>query len=358
MTEKEANNTLYREVSKRVDEWLDIHDGETFDLDIVCRHLEIASAEGRKQAANKLRNEVLKGRLEKSNRIYRYINNNINYINWYEGGMGETYFDLIFPSNHQAKDLSYFSFQDSIRISPGSVIVVAGQTNAGKSCFARNLVWDNMDKHKIRMQVSQTSAAAFARYASNMTWSNPMIDIKTPKFELIERYEDFQDLIVPGWLNIVDWLDADKVEYYKIGALIKAMQAKVGDGVLAVMIQKNSNSQFGDGGEKSAKWADLYITLSYNREKNFSRLNIEKAKEWVGNHDPNGRVYGYEIVNYGSQLANIREVKRCAKCWGTGRDKQNNECYNCAGIGYTDVGAVTKQPKAVAMEMDKEALPF
>ncbi len=111
MTEKEANNTLYREVSKRIDEWLDIHDGETFDLDIVCRHLEIASAEGRKQAANKLRNEVLKGRLEKSNRIYRYINNNINYINWYEGGMGETYFDLIFPSNHQAKDLSYFPFR-------------------------------------------------------------------------------------------------------------------------------------------------------------------------------------------------------------------------------------------------------
>jgi predicted Zn-ribbon and HTH transcriptional regulator len=102
------------------------------------------------------------------------------------------------------------------------------------------------------------------------------------------------------------------------------------------MIQKNSFGEFGDGGEKSAKWADLYLTLNYNREKNFTRLSILKAKEWVGNHDPNGRNYGFEIINYGSQLANIREVKKCTTCYGTGRNKANSECGTCAGIGYID----------------------
>jgi hypothetical protein len=184
-----------------------------------------------------------------------------------------------------------------------------------------------------------------------MIWANPMKDPKTPKFELIERYEDFQDLISPGAFNLVDWLDADKVEYYKIGLLIKTMQSKVGDGVLAVAIQKNSNSEFGDGGEKSAKWADLYLTLSYNREKNFNRLNVVKAKEWVGNHDPNGKIYGFEIIKYGSQLANIREVKKCTKCWGAGKDRGGYECSFCEGIGYTDVARVTKQPKEVPMNL-------
>lgn len=342
----------YKLISIMVDEWLNLHKDETFDLETICRQLNITDKDRRNLVTIKLAYEVKHAkRLEKNNRIYRYINNNIINIPWYKRGMGEKYFDLTFPSNHQENDLSYFSFQDSMTIAPGSVIVVAGQTNAGKSCFARNIVWDNMDTHKIRMQVSQTSAAAFARYAANMTWADPMIDPDTPKFELIERYEDFQDLIVPGWLNIVDWLDADKIEYYKIGMLIKAMQTKVEDGVLVVMIQKNSNSQFGDGGEKSAKWADLYLTMSYNREKNFSRLNIEKAKEWTGKHDPNGKIYGFEIVNYGSQLANIREVRKCIRCWGSGRDKQGNECYECEGIGFVEVGRVTRQPRKVEMDM-------
>jgi hypothetical protein len=176
-----------------------------------------------------------------------------------------------------------------------------------------------------------------------MAWANPMRDSQTPKFDLIERYEDFQDLILTNGFNVVDWLDADKVEYYKIGSLIKAMQTKVGTGILFVMIQKNSFGEFGDGGEKSAKWADLYLTLNYNREKNFTRLSILKAKEWVGNHDPNGRNYGFEIVNYGSQMANIREVKKCTVCYGVGRNKSGTDCNMCGGIGYIDSFRVVKK---------------
>jgi hypothetical protein len=241
--------------------------------------------------------------------------------------------------------MSYFSFQDSIRLSPASVIVCAGQTNAGKSALARNLVWDNFDKHQVRYMVSQTSGPAFARYAALMKWGNPMKDDGTPKFDLIERYEDFQDLILPDGINIADWLDADKIEYYKIGSLIKQMQIKLKNGILVVMIQKNSFSEFGDGGEKSAKWADLYLTLNYNREKNFTRMNIIKAKEWIGNHDPNGKVYGFEIINYGTQLSNIREVKKCHTCWGTGKDKKDgSDCGVCDGTGYCYEGKVTHQP--------------
>jgi hypothetical protein len=341
----------YRDISKLVDNWLELHKDEEFDLDIICRHLQINERENRNLVTIKLAREVKQGKLEKSKRLYRYIDNNINYINWWEIKDPDQYVNINFPSNHQAKDLSYFSLQDIVRMSAASVGVIAGETNAGKSVWARNLVWDNMDIHHVRYLVSQTSAAAFARYARNMTWANPMKDHNTPKFEVIERYEDFQDLILPDAFNIVDWLDADKIDYYKIGALIKAMQVKLRNGLLWVMIQKNSGTDWGDGGIKSAKWADVYLTISHNKEKNFTRLNVQKAKEWIGNHDPNGKVYGFEIVNYGSQLANIREVKRCPKCWGSGRDKQNNECYNCAGIGYLDVSRVIKKS-------EPEALPF
>lgn len=325
----------YKLVSKNVENWLLLHQDETFDLDTICRQLNITDAESRNLVTIKLAYEVKHQNLEKSNRVYRYINNNIINIPWYENGTGN-YVNLNFPSNHEPTDMSYFSFQDSVKLSPASVTIVAGQTNAGKSTFARNLVWDNMDSLHVRYLVSQTSGPAFARYAANMKWANPMKEDRKPKFELIERYEDFQDLILPTALNIVDWLDADKVEYYKIGMLIKQMQTKLTTGLLVVMIQKNSASEFGDGGEKSAKWADLYLTLNYNREKNFTRLTVVKAKEWVGNKDPNGKMYGFEIINYGSQLANIREVKKCNRCWGVGKDKKGDECGNCQGVGYVN----------------------
>jgi hypothetical protein len=343
----------YHTISRMVENWINLHKDETFDLDIICRQLGLTDAKSRNLVTIKLAYETKRKNLEKSNRLYRYIDNNIVNIPWYETGP-ENYFDLTFPSSHDPNDLSYFPFQDSVRLSPCSVIVVAGQTNAGKSTFSRHLTWDNMDKHPVRYLVSQTSAAAFARYARAMTWNTGLKAPGKPKFELIERYEDFQDVISPHGIDIVDWLDADKIEYYKIGSLIKAMQVKKTDGILVVMIQKKSNSEFGDGGEKSAKWADLYITLSYNREKNFTRADIVKAKEWVGEHDPNGKSYGFQITNYGNYFSNIREVKKCTVCWGTGRNKQNGECSGCSGIGYIDSYRAVKKQIKPALLLDKE----
>lgn len=346
---------LYRKASIAFDKWLKLHEDETFTLDDVCKQLNLIDSEKREAMSKVLWYEAHKPkpRLEKSNRIYRYINNNINILKWWELGEVDQYIPITFPASHDPDDMSYFSFQDSVRMSPASVAVFAGMTNAGKSLIARHLVWDNMDKHKVRLMVSQTSSHAFARYAKNMKWANPM-NGDSPKFDLIERYDDFQDIILPDGFNIVDWLDADKIDYYKIGMLIKGMQIKLTTGILVVMLQKNSDKEWGDGGVKGAKWADLYITLSYNREQNFSRAQILKAKEWIGDHDPNGKNYGFEIVNYGSQLANIREVKKCPKCWGYGKIK-NEDCFNCNGLGWVDGFRVTYKP--VQMEIEPDEIP-
>jgi hypothetical protein len=333
-TDKCLTNPQGKIIWGLVDDWLEMHQDEKFDLDTICRHLDIKNRDDRHHVIKKLSYEVEHKNIEKSDKVYRYIYKELNIINWYSTNV-EYYLPIVFPSSHKDGN-TYLNFQDSVRLSPASVTVIAGQTNAGKSCLARNLVWDNMDRMPVRYMVSQTSGHAFHRYALNMPWADPMIDGK-PKFELIEHYENFQDVIRPDALNIVDWLDADKVEYYKIGSLIKAMQTKVTTGALVVCIQKNSDKDYGDGGIKSAKWADLYLSLSYNREKNFTRLEVMKAKEWIGNSDPNGKSYGFEIIDYGAQLSNIREVKKCVKCWGHGKDKKGDDCGACYGIGWIDM---------------------
>ena len=73
-SEANLEDSTYKKVSVIVDTWLEVHKGETFDLDLVCRQLQITERENRHFVAMKLAYEVRQGKLEKLNRIYRYIN--------------------------------------------------------------------------------------------------------------------------------------------------------------------------------------------------------------------------------------------------------------------------------------------
>jgi hypothetical protein len=260
----------------------------------------------------------------------------------------ENYFPLSFPENHTENDLTYFGFADAVRLSPGSLIVIAGQSNAGKSCFARNLVWENLDRdYSIQLMVSETTTTAFARYAQRMTWRKPLKENGTPKFELVERFRDFKDIVMNGSLTIVDWLDMPDGDYYRIGTRMQEIKEQNPDGITVILIQKDGSKEDGRGGMFSRELASLYLTMDYrklpNEEDYINWITVKKAKEWVGEHDPNNRAYAFAIANYGTQFTNIREIKKCSKCYGHGVVGKN-ECLNCSGTGIVEVYRVTRQP--------------
>ena len=49
MTEIDTNHPKYGRVSRLVDDWLLLHKGETFDLDLICRQLQAVTREGRQK---------------------------------------------------------------------------------------------------------------------------------------------------------------------------------------------------------------------------------------------------------------------------------------------------------------------
>jgi hypothetical protein len=63
---------LYKQASKAVEDWLELHQDEEFDLDKICRQLEIHDAGKRNLITIKLAHEVKAGKLEKSKHLYRY----------------------------------------------------------------------------------------------------------------------------------------------------------------------------------------------------------------------------------------------------------------------------------------------
>lgn len=333
MTESKANEGLYKQVSKLVDDWILMHQDETFNLDTICKQLEVTSRDARTAVTTKLWHLVKDGKLEKNNTIYRYINTIYKEEEWWKAA--ENYFPLNFPSNHHNDDNSYFGFADCIKLTAGSLLVIAGQTSAGKSAFCRNLLWDNMHQKHCRYMVSETSSSSFRNYANRMTWENWQNGDTKPCFEFIPRYKDFQDIILPDAINIIDWLDIPSGEYYRIGQEMQKIKEKLNNGIAVIAIQKDGNKDYGRGGTFSIELASVYLTIDYDREHNLNWLMVKKAKEWTGEYDPNNKIYGFQITDYGTQFSNIREIRKCKDCYGSGKSR-GNECVACSGTGWID----------------------
>jgi len=319
----------YKKISALVDDWIAIHAGESFTLDLICRQLNINERENRKQTAVKLNHEVKQGILEKNNPphtppVYTSVSKDIKYIDWVN--VKDTLpLDFKFP--YGIEDNSEFGFSDKVVISPGDVIVVAGVSNMGKTTMVLNMLWENMDCYPCVLMGNEYTPGKFARRVARMTWKEPTNGNGLPKFELIDRRERWWDAIKPGHINFIDWINLED-NFYQIGMIIDKCQQKVGDGVLVPVIQKSPTSTLGRGGGFSKDLASLYLTLDFNR------LTIEKAKEWH-TENPNNKMYGFTIVDGGSKFHNIREIVKCKACWGKGM-VHGSECGTCQGTGYCD----------------------
>jgi len=309
-----------------VDTWLKYHVGERFDLDIVCRQLNITDRDARTEIAKKLSYEVAHENLEKSDRLYTYTNKTYTLIDWTHSSE-INFLDITWPSSHE-EDESSFGFDECVRVSPGDIIVIAGLSNMGKTLFCLNLLWDNMDKYPCTLMGNEYTAGKFKRRVSRMTWADPLNENGVPKFELIHRREDWKSIIRPNNINIIDWI-ALSDNFYQIGKVIDGIQSKLHDGIAIISLQKHEGKTLGMGGGFSEELASLYFLID------FERLTVRKCKEWHG-HNPNGEMFSFTIVDGGTKFHDIRKVKKCFKCYGTGKFRQG-ECESCAGTGVIEV---------------------
>jgi hypothetical protein len=326
--EQKEKSSLYKAASKAVDEWLEMHKGETFDLDTICRQLSIDEAEKRNLITIKLSYLVKHNILDKNNKIYRYIDTSVKDINWLDANENES---LTIKWPYGVEDNSRFGFDGCSVVSPGDVIIIAGTSNMGKTTFCMNFLWENMDTFPCTLMGNEYTPVKFKRRAMRMNWKSPTNGDGRPKFELIERHDNWKDIVRPDNINIIDWINLED-NFYRIGSIIEGIQSKLNKGIALISIQKDANKQFGLGGGFSQHLASLYLTVDYQR------MTVMKAKEWF-NHDPNNQIYGFEIVNYGTKFNRIREIKKCKRCFGTGK-KGGSECDECHGTGFVDVNDI------------------
>lgn len=320
----------YKKVAELVDNWLEIHQNETFDLDIICRQLEIHQRENRNNVAKKLSYEVNRGNLEKKVRNYRSILSlkEKEYIDWTIASEKDA-LDIRWPFSH--KDNSCFGFDGHVVIRPADLIVVAGQSNKGKSTFARNFLWENMDYFPCQMMVNEYAPGRFKSVVNRMDWRSGVGSNGCPKFQMIVRREDWEYAIEPDCVNIIDWINLSD-NFYQIGKIMEDIQKRLRDGICLIVLQKGETATLGRGGQFSLDMASLYMTVDNNV------LTVVKAKEPANGRNPNGETYRFDITDGGAQFSGIKRVVKCIRCGGKGvrweKGSGNTTCSDCEGTGW------------------------
>jgi hypothetical protein len=252
-----------RNISQEVREWALLND-VNFLLKDCYNELKIVKKEEMTNARVTINAMVKEGLLSKDDHIrgkYTTIKE-----------LEENIIDLNAADNTNLTIKFPFGIHRQVKIMPKNIIIVAGESNAGKSAFLLNVAAKNMIDHPVFYFSSEMGGAELKERLQNFNEKMPFIMWKHCTF--IERSLDFDIAIRPDAINIIDFLEIHD-EFYKIGGFIKKIFDKLNKGVAIIAIQKNPGRDDGLGGQRSLEKARLYLSMSPGL------IRIVKAKNWM-----------------------------------------------------------------------------
>lgn len=266
-----------RNLSREVRDWVDSTFGNIYSTE-VKKLLQISTIQEEKNLSiifKRLCDEKVLERLSK-NGSFRRVENIAEEID-------------IFSDTDNPLNLNYpLGIESFVHTMPKSIIIIAGESDAGKTAFLLNFSSLNLDYYPITYFSSEMGPTELKDRISK--FSRPIQDWKKVSFK--ERSSNFQDVIEPDKINIIDYLElAD--DFYKVGGQIKAIFDKLNKGIALIALQKKIGSELARGGDFTMEKARLYITLSRN-----NICKIIKAKNWVSSMvKPTGKQRKYILLH-------------------------------------------------------------
>jgi len=260
-------------------------------------------------------------------------------VRWWDDGKVEAPLEFQFPRSYH--DDTTFGIENLVEVFAGDLILISGRSNYGKTAMALSIMAENLNLMPTILMGSEYTSSdgkekpKFKRRRRNMDWVQWITDNGQPRFELLPVGGDYEDYIKPDYMNVIDWVSLPG-EYYLIDKLLKSLKDRAGGGITVAVIQKKKDVDYGEGGERTEWYADVSLKIDAFGEHQ-SLLTIGKVKAPKGRVE--GRTWAFDIVDYGANLENIREVIKCTRCFGKGyvrSGQENKRCPMCLGMKYVD----------------------
>ena len=204
---------------------------------------------------------------------YRYMNGQMEEIDFLN--VDVTPYPIKYP----------FGVHELVETYKKSLVVLAGEPNAGKTAYLLNLAWKNKALRPVYFSSEMGAAELQIRLKK---FNHPLSDWKDVRF--ISKSADFKAVIDPNGLNIIDYLEVAK-DFYEIGGLLTEIFNTLNDGVAVVGIQKPTGRDTGIGGARTLDKARLYMAIEPGI------LKIVKGKLWRQDCvNPNGMFVKWTLV--------------------------------------------------------------
>lgn len=246
---------------------------------------------------------------------------------------------------------------EMVNVYPGSIVVIAGSSNSGKSSMALNFIhacFAYLSTLRERYNIYSTLAClsktrkkpeTFAEYLAeymnpqsqeaevhyfNSEMAGPEMRDRLEAFpggaedfrkvNFWKRSGDFADAIRPNGINVIDYMEAYD-EFWKVGQWINEIHKELNRGIAVIVLQKKKGNEIGRGGELTIEKPRLYLSLESNPPHG-GICKIVKAKSFPDpNDNPNGKEIDFKLVN-GADFIPISEWRHVSE---KDREKINNE---------------------------------
>jgi hypothetical protein len=290
-----ANREIDQRIMDAVVDWIDLAHG-TFRLNDLVNELKYSGRDEIVEVKIAIKRLLHAGHLKEHKTINgSYTKTDIDMVKMQRVKEKSPPIDLWWP----------LDLHDKVVTIPGSLVIVAGVSNAGKSSFMLNFVEKNMNKHKIRYISSEWSNEERDTHLEDFGVSIDEWDSKVDFFAKKDTTLPFDNYIDPDSINIIDYFE-NYDNYGGIAGELRDISDKLGKGIAIVAMQKKTGSDSAYGGEGTISRSQLYINIDFNE------------------------------TDYSKRIATIRKLKKATK------RKLNIERLSCE-FEYDDNGRILKQ---------------
>jgi len=251
-----------------------------FSTTDVHKELQVTTKPDKKnitQTLLRLYNEGVLERHPSKNGHYRLIEKKYEIMDFRNAPTVE--FELTWP----------LEIEKQCKIYPGNIIVLAGEKSAGKTCFMLNVVKENMNNHEIvylNSEMGESELKVRLKLLQDVSLSDW-------RFTPIMRQGNWADLITADkkiW--IIDYLEIPAERLYTVADEIRAIHAKLKEGICIIGLQKVVGRNTGRGDTFSMEKSRLYLALERGC------LKIVDAKAWRNSADnPRGKIREFKLIN-------------------------------------------------------------